>query len=104
MSYDVCFVIISATSKKEAKKISAILLSKKLVAGTLIVKGLSNFWWKGRQEEQVYYNVQAFTLSSLKSKIIKEVKKVHSDEVPIIAFFEIDGNKEFVEWVQNSLK
>jgi len=39
-----------------------------------------------------------------KHKIIKEVKKVHSDECPIIAFFEIDGNEEFLDWIKDSVE
>jgi uncharacterized protein involved in tolerance to divalent cations len=35
-----------------------------------------------------------------KKKIIEEVKKIHSDKCPIIAFFKIDGNKEFLEWIK----
>ena len=39
-----------------------------------------------------------------KSKIIDEVKKFHSDKCPIIAFFKIDGNKEFLDWILESVK
>jgi uncharacterized protein involved in tolerance to divalent cations len=39
-----------------------------------------------------------------KSKIISEVKKIHSDKCPIIAFFRMDGNDEFLKWIKESVK
>lgn len=39
-----CQVLISATSKEEADKISDALVENKIVAGTLITKGDSRYW------------------------------------------------------------
>ena len=41
-------------------------------------------------------------MANNKEKIITEVKKIHSDKCPIIAFMKIDGNKEFLKWVKDS--
>ena len=96
--------LISATSKEEAKKILAELASKKLVAGGLISEGFSSYWWEGRLEEKIYFNISVFTVENNKSPIIEMVKSIHSDEVPIIAFFEIaDANQEFLEWISDSV-
>lgn len=99
-----CQIIISATSREEANKISDSLVTKKLIAGSLIVKGPSRYWWKGEIVEKEYYNVQTFSLTKNKEKIIEEVKIIHSDDCPIIAFFEMDGNKEFLDWVKESVE
>lgn len=99
-----CQILISATTRAEANNISDDLVRKKLVAGCLITKGSSRYWWKGKIVEKTYYNVQAFSLLKNKSKIISEVKKLHSDECPIVAFFEIDGNREFLEWIEESVE
>jgi len=103
MQKEFCQVLISATSEVEADKISDTLVKKKLVAGTLILKGPSRYWWKERIVEKEYYNLQAFSLMANKSEIIAEVKKIHSDRCPIIAFFEMDGNEEFLKWVEESV-
>lgn len=95
-----CQVIISATSKEEADKISDSLVTKKLIAGSLIIRGPSRYWWEGKIVEKEYFNVQAFSLLRNKDKIIEDVKKIHSDECPIIAFSIIDGNKEFLDWIK----
>lgn len=99
-----CQIIINATNKEEADKISDKLVKNKLIAGALIIKGPSRYWWKDKIVEKEYYNIQAFSLIKNKNKIIEEVKKIHSDECPIIAFFKMDGNEEFLDWVKNSVE
>jgi len=98
-------VLISATSKEEAKQILKTLVESKLIAGGLITQGLSNHWWKGKIDEEIYYNLSAFTISKNKDKIIEAVEKIHQDETPIIAFFKIDyGNKKFLDWIEESVQ
>lgn len=99
-----CQVLISATSREEANEISDSLVTKKLIAGSLILKGPSRYWWQGEIVEREYFNIQAFSLIKNKEKIIEEVKKIHADDCPIIAFFEMDGNQEFLDWVRESVE
>jgi len=98
-----CRILISATSKKEADDISDLLIKKKLIAGSLILKGPSRYWWKGKIVEEEYYNISAFSLIKNKSMIISSVKEIHKDECPIIAFFEMDGNVEFLKWIDENV-
>ena len=98
-----CQVIISSNIKKETDKISNTLVKKKLVAGCLIIKGPSKFWWKKKIVKKNYYNIQCFTLTKYKKRIINEVEKISSEDVPIIAFFNIDGNNKFLDWIEKSL-
>jgi len=99
-----CQITISATSKEEADNISDALVSKRLIAGSLIIKGPSRYWWNGKIVEKEYYNVQAFSVWQNKEAVISEVKKIHSDECPIAAFVPMDGNKEFLDWIEDSTK
>jgi uncharacterized protein involved in tolerance to divalent cations len=101
---DYCRAVISATSKEEADRIADKLLTDKLVSGALIIKGPARFWWKGKIVEQEYFNILAFTLLKNKKRIIAEVRKIHSDEVPVIAFFKLDGNEDFLEWIKASVE
>ncbi len=98
-----CRVIISAPFKKEAYVISKSLVQKKLVAGTIINKGDCHYWWSGKVVAKEYYNVETFSLLRHKERIISDVKRLHSDRCPIIAFHEIDGNKEFLNWIRESV-
>jgi len=36
-----------------------------------------------------------------KQKIISEVRKLHSDETPVLVFIAIDGNNDFLKWIEN---
>jgi len=99
-----CRLRISATSKKEANKISKTLVAKNLVAGTMIYKGNCHYWWQGKIVEREYWNIGAFSLLKHKKAIIDEVKKIHRDKCPIIALNKIDGNEEFLKWIKESVK
>lgn len=104
MQEEFCQVLINAVNQEEASNISDTLVKKRLIAGSLITKGPSRYWWEGEIVEKEYYNIQAFSLIKNKSRIISEVKKIHSDKCPIIAFFKIDGNDEFLNWIKESVK
>lgn len=99
-----CQVLVNCPAKRESKKILDMLLEKRLVAGGLITHGPSRYHWKGKIEEKEYYTISAFTLFKNKQKIISEVRKLHSDETPVIAFLDIDGNEDFLKWVENEVR
>lgn len=96
-------VRISATSDKEAEEISDRLIEEELVAGTFITSGQSRFHWKGEIQDEEYFNIQAYTVSDKKEELIEKVREMHSDEAPIIELIEIEGNQEFLDWVEESL-
>lgn len=98
-----CRVRINAPFAEEANKISRSLVEKKLVAGTMIYQGNCHYWWEDKIVEKIYWNIGAFSLVKHKQEIIDEVKKLHSDQCPVITFNEIDGNKEFLKWVDESV-
>jgi len=98
-----CRIRISAISREGAENISKALLKKKLIAGAMIYKGDCYYWWNDKIVERLYWNIGAFSLMKHKDKIIEEVRKLHSDKCPIVAFNKIDGNKEFLEWIKTSV-
>jgi uncharacterized protein involved in tolerance to divalent cations len=97
-------VRISAISEKEASAISRTLVTKRLVAGTMVYKGNCHYWWKGKVVKRMYWNIGGFSLDKCKQAISDVVRKLHSDECPIIAFNRIDGNREFLDWIEESVK
>jgi periplasmic divalent cation tolerance protein len=99
-----CRVRISATSEEEANKISKHLVKEKLVAGTLITSGNSHYWWEGEMVEKMYWNIGCFSKPHHKDEIIEEVRKSHTDKCPVIALNIIDGNQDFLDWIDNSVK
>jgi periplasmic divalent cation tolerance protein len=100
------FVIgyITTKEEKEAERIAKALLSKNLIACANIIPTIKSFfWWKKKIDEANETILIIKTRSSLKRKIIEEVKKLHSYEVPCIIFFPIvSGNQEFLEWIEKN--
>jgi len=98
-------VQISATSKDEAKSILRMLVEKKMVAGGKYQLANSIHWREGKIDEEEYYVISAFMLDSKKDQIIKEVTKVHSDQVPVIHYYHIDhGNQSFLDWIEKNVE
>jgi len=96
-----CQVLINCPSRKESDKILDTLLKKRLIAGGLVTHGPSKYHWKGKIEEKEYFTISAFTLLENKQKIISEARKLHTDETPVIVFLEIDGNEDFLKWIED---
>lgn len=99
-----CQVLINCPAKEEADKILDMLLEKRLVAGGLITHGPSRYHWKGNIEKGEYFKISAFSLFKNKQKIVSEAKKLHSDETPVMVFIEIDGNEDFLKWIEDETK
>jgi periplasmic divalent cation tolerance protein len=65
----------------------------------------SKFRWKGRVEEQKEILIMAKTSRSKFAAVDKEVRRLHSYEVPeIIAVPIIEGSKNYLKWIADSLK
>lgn len=99
-------IFITVPTEKEAKKISGKLLQEKLVACVNIIKEVnSSFWWKNKIETANEILLIAKTQSKFFDDIVKIVKSLHSYDVPeIIAVPIINANKDYLNWIKNSLK
>ena len=99
-------VVITCPSQKEATKIKDILLHNHLVACVNIIKGVKSFfWWQGKIDSASEIMLLAKTTRSKFKKIIACVIDVHPYDVPeIIAIPIIDGNKPYLDWIDDSLK
>lgn len=99
-------IIITCASLKEANKISKKLLDMKLVACTNIIEGVNSaYWWKGKIENSKETLITAKTIKNNFKKVVEEVKKIHSYEVPeIIALPIVYANQDYLKWIRASLK
>lgn len=96
-------VTISAESKEQADFILNSLLKKKLITGGQIIAAPARFLWKGEVTDMEYFTIYSFTVSKNKKAIISDVKKNSIEEVPMISFVELDGNKELLDWIDKTL-
>jgi len=100
-------VLVTASSKSEAVKISKRLLEKKLAACINLVSPVeSSYWWKGKMEKSREVLLIIKTRKSLVKKLVSAVRAVHSYTVPeIIALPVVAGSRDYLEWIdENTLR
>ncbi|MBQ1612643.1 MAG: divalent-cation tolerance protein CutA [Alphaproteobacteria bacterium] len=98
-------VISTVNNIDSARNISKILVEKKLAACVNIVPNLTSIYkWEGNMCEDAEY---LLLIKSVKDKLdmLKNVIKLaHPYDVPeIIAIDIIDGNKDYLDWIDKSL-
>ncbi len=98
-------VLITAPVEK-ASEIATFLVEKELAACVNVIEQVhSTYWWMGKIENDAESLLIAKTKSELFKKLVEEVKKVHPYEVPeIIALPVVDGNEDYLRWIDESLK
>ena len=99
-------VFVTAKDQEEAKNIARELVNRKLVACANIVLGIQSiFWWEGKADESMEVLLILKTKKSLFKKVEAAVKALHSYKVPeIIALPIIGGSKDYLKWVNDSVK
>jgi periplasmic divalent cation tolerance protein len=100
------YIMIYVTvPKNEAKDIAKNLLEKKLVACVNIISVDSLYFWQGELNEDKEELLIIKSKQKLFDKIEKEIKNIHPYEIPeIIATPIISGSKEYLEWIDESVK
>ncbi len=98
-------ILITAKDKIEAKAISDKLLKDKLIACANIIAGIESvFWWQGKIDAAQEVLLILKSRRDSFEKIVKTVKSLHSYEVPeIIVLPIIDGNPDYLRWIDESI-
>jgi len=107
MSKDVFRVVfVTCLGKEEAEKISKTLVRKRLAACVNVVSTVKSFfWWEGKVDEAEEHLLIIKTSVEKMEKLIEKVKELHSYSVPeIISLPILEGNKEYLKWIEDSLK
>ena len=93
---------MTARDMDEAGRIVKRLVEKRLIACANMFPIRSIYRWKGNIEDSEEVGMLIKTKSSLVPKIIREVKLIHSYDVPCIISLKIDrGNKDFLRWISD---
>lgn len=105
MKTDFVTIFVTCSSKREAELIADSLLKKRLVAcANIIDKIESKFWWNGRIDKASEALVVFKTRSNNFKAAEKEVKRLHSYEVPeIIAMPIVSGSGEYLSWIRDNV-
>lgn len=99
-------VFITACGRTEAKRIANGLLKRKLAACANIVGNVESlFWWKGKIDTAKEALLVVKSKKSKLRELIKAVRSMHSYTVPeIIAMPIVAGNREYLEWIDASVR
>lgn len=97
-------VYITCANKKEASRISRLLLGKRLVGCTNIFPVESMFWWKGKISARNEFVIIAKSVEKKYNGIVSEVKKIHSYEIPCIIGIPEKANREYLEWIKGEVR
>ena|SRR3989338_3870514 len=99
-------VLVTASSKEEARKISRGLLEEKLAACVNILTGVeSHFWWQGKIDTAGEFLLVIKTKKKLFNKLTEKVKASHSYSVPeIIGLPIISGSGDYLKWINDSTR
>lgn len=103
MSY--ILVLMTASSKDEAKKIVRSLLEEKLIACANMIDSVTSvFWWQEKIEEEKEVLVVMKSHQDLFSKVSARVKELHSYDTPeILALPIVEGSMQYLEWMKKVL-
>lgn len=93
-------VYIVAGNMENASQIARELVSRRLAACVNMFPVSSVYRWKEEIEEDNEIAMFVKTNSSRFDEITKLVKALHTYEMPAIEFWEIDGEKEYLNWVR----
>ena len=99
-------VYITTKDKEEARRIGKELVKARLAACVNIIDKMNSFyWWEGKIQDEFEAILIAKTKESLVSELIEKVKSLHSYSCPcIISLPILDGNKEYLEWLEKETK
>jgi len=99
-------VFITCASKKEAKKIIYTVIRKRLAGCAAMGAPVESlFWWKGNvckaKEVPVVFKTEKRHLKDIE----REVKRLHSYEVPeVVALPITGGSKKYLDWLAESVE
>ena len=105
LDYSVIIIYTTCPSRKEAEKISMHLLKKKLAGCCNIFPVKSSYLWNGKIEKADEFAIIIKTGDRSFNAIEKEIKKLHSYEVPCIEGWKIShAEKNYAKWFETELK
>jgi periplasmic divalent cation tolerance protein len=96
-------VTVTCKHEDEAEHIGRLLLEKKLVACANVFPVSSQFWWKGKIERRHEHMLSCKTVSEKLAAVQKEIKKLHSYELPVISVWDEKTTADVEKWIKGEL-
>jgi periplasmic divalent cation tolerance protein len=99
-------VFCTVPNAEVARKIARAIVVDKLAACCNIIPGLTSIYsWKNEIQEESELLLMIKTKTSVVPELTEKIKKMHPYEVPeIIASEMSEGNREYLNWVNENVK
>jgi len=99
-------VLVTCASVAEARRIGRSAVEKKLAACANIVTGVETIYrWKGKVERAREVLVVMKTNAGRLGELEREVKRMHSYEVPeFVAVPIVAGSREYLKWIRENAR
>jgi len=95
---------VTCKDKREAEKIAMHLVKKRLIACANIFPITSIYRWNYKIVNEVEYVIIAKTNNKNFRKVVAEVKKIHSYQIPCILRINAGANKEYEIWANKEMR
>ena len=103
---DKVVILVTAASRDEGKKIARHLVETRLAACVNISQSIESVYrWEGQIAEEGEFLLLIKSTRELFPEIKTEVSKIHSYHTPeIICLPIIDGSRNYLQWISDSVK
>jgi periplasmic divalent cation tolerance protein len=99
------WVWMTCKNEAEARRLARLVLEKRLAACANIFPVYSLFWWGGAVRSSNEVAVVLKTRESLEKRLISELEKAHSYDVPCIDSLPISGmNRSCASWLASQTR
>lgn len=103
---DKVVILVTAASRQECRKIARHLVEEKLAACVNITPTVESVYrWEGKVTAEKEFLLVIKSSRELFAEIKAEISKIHSYHTPeIICLPIIDGSRNYLQWVADSVK
>ena len=103
---DKVVIMVTAASRRECRKIARHLVDARLAACVNITQPIESIYrWEGKVAEEKEFLMLIKSTRDLFPKIKAEIGRIHSYHTPeIICLPIIDGSRNYLEWISESVK
>ncbi len=96
-------VYTTTNNEEEAKKIAGALVKQKLAACVNMHPIGSVYMWEGRAENEREIALSIKTTTSAVGSVMECIRDLHSYDLPAVITWKIDGDKEYLQWIADSV-
>ena len=94
-------IITTEINKRNASKLSNLLLREKLIPCVTFKNIESHFWWEGTINQSKEVQLMIKCKQESVNNICNKIAEWHSYEIPEIIYFRVSANKNYHHWVNS---